>query len=444
MLLFKKTARSFFKLFLGVFLFSSLVFWEASQTDAKSAQQLPSKTGTTTVGTQTNNNAYGVNTLFVIRGIQYLRSSGTQKIKNTGATWVREEFNWQTLNPRRGRWDLANADHAVSIYRTQGVKVVGILCYSSLWGSSNPRAGHDAQFYKPNINDWKNFVGKMVRRYGGTVKDWEIWNEPNAMWKPSPNAGEYRDVLIAAYDTIKSIDSGAKVASGGTTYIDDDFINDFLNDDGWEHLDAIAVHFYPWGQAGPESDPNQRLRDHLSDLVYDTIIPRGGGKEIWITEMGWDSSAIGERAQAENIARGVILAKTVNEVSKIIIFQMRDEPRGSSYGIMKSNLAIKPAYNYLKKTIEMIGNKQIAQAFDLDSDSKFYIFRDGGGTVAAAWNPEHSGQITGFHVNADGMSCYDMNGADVSHSVILAWNNGDVTMSFGNTPVFCQLAGYNP
>jgi len=443
MLPFKKISRIFLKLFLGVFLFSNLFVGGPSQANAKSATQLPSKTGKTTTGVQANNNAYGVNTLFVIRGIQGLRSSGTQKIKNTGATWVREEFNWQTLNPRRGRWDLANADHAVSIYRAQGVKVVGLLCYSSLWGSSNTRAGHDSQFYKPNINDWKNFVGTMVRRYGGTVKDWEIWNEPNSMWKPSPNAGEYRDVLIAAYDTIKSIDPGAKVASGGTTYIDDDYINDFLNDGGWEHLDAIAVHIYPWGQAGPESDPNQRLRDHLSDLVYDTIIPRGGGKEIWITEMGWESGKIGLQAQAQNIARGVILARTVNEVTKIIIFNMRDET-GNTYGIMKSNLAIKPAYNYLKKTIEMIGTKQIVQALDLDSDSKFYIFRDGGGAVAAAWNSERSGQVTGFHVNADGMTCYDMSGNNVSGSVIKAWNNGNVTMSFGQTPVFCRLANYNP
>jgi len=438
----KKIARNFIKLFLGVCLFSSLFIGGASQTNAKSVQ-LPSKTGKATTGAQTNNNAYGVNTLFVIRGIQYLRSAGTQKIKNTGATWVREEFNWQTLNPRRGRWDLANADHAVSIYRTQGVKVVGILCYSSLWGSSNPRAGTDAQFYKPNINDWKNFVGAMVRRYGGTVKDWEIWNEPNstAMWKPSPNADDYRDVLIAAYDTIKSIDPGAKVGSGGTTYIDNDFINAFLDNGGWEHLDAISVHYYPG--VGPESNPDNRLRDELSKLVYNSMIPRGGGKEIWITEMGWQSGEIGAQAQAENIARGVILAKTINEVTKIIIFNMRDE-RDNTFGIMTSNLRPKPAYNYLKKTIEMIGNKQIAQYFDLDNDSKFYIFRDGGGAVAAAWNPEHSGQITGFHVNADGMSCYDMNGADVSHSVILAWNNGDTTMSFGRSPVFCQLANYNP
>jgi len=384
---------------------------------------------------------YGSNTLFVIRGIQGLRNAGTARIRSMGGEWVREEFNWQTLNPRRGRWDLANADHAVNIYRRNGAKVLGMLCYSSLWGSSNPKAGLDAQFYKPNINDWKNFVGTMVRRYGGTVKDWEIWNEPNAMWKPSPNIDEYREVLIAAYDTIKSIDPGAKVGSGGTTYIDDDFINAFLDNGGWEHLDAISVHIYPWGGAGPESDPNQRLRDHLQDLVYNTILPRGGGKEIWITEMGWQSGQIGEENQASNIARGVILARATNEVTKILIFNMRDEP-GNTFGLMRSNLRPKPAYNYYKKTIEMLGAKRISQWFDLDNDSKFYIFGDGGGAVAAAWNPEHDGQITGFHVNASGMHCFDMAGHDISGSVILAWNGGDTTFVFGKRPVFCQLDNY--
>ena len=383
---------------------------------------------------------YGSNTLFVIRGIQSLRNLGTQRIRSMGGEWVREEFNWQTLNPRRGRWDLANADHAVATYRRNGVKVLGMLAYSSLWGSSNPGAGHDAQFYKPNINDWKNFVGSMVRRYGNYVKDWEIWNEPNAFWKPGPNNDEYREVLIAAYDTIKSIDPSAKVGSGGTTYIDDEYINCFLDYGGWEHLDAISVHYYPAGNAGPESSA-QKLRDELWNLVYDTILARGGGKEIWITEMGWQSGDIGEEAQAANIARGVILARTINEVSKILIFNMRDEP-GNTSGLMRTNLVPKPAYNYYKKTIEMLGAKRITQWFDLDNHSKFYIFSDGGGTVAAAWNPENDGQITGFHVNASGMNCYDMAGNNVNSSVIMAWNNGDTTMVFGKRPVFCRLDNY--
>ncbi len=381
---------------------------------------------------------YGSNTLFVIRGIQNLRQAGTSRIKSMGGEWVREEFNWQTLNPRRGRYDIANADHAVSIYRRNGVKVLGMICYSSLWGSSNPRAGTDAQFYKPNINDWKNYVGFLVRRYGNYVKDWEIWNEPNAMWKPSPNADEYREVLIAAYDTIKSIDPGAKVGSGGTTYIDNGFISAYLDNGGWEHTDAISVHYYPPGNIGPDGF-DAPLRPELTDLVYNVLIPRGN-KEIWITEMGWQSRPIGEEAQASNIARGVILARTINEVSKILIFNMRDET-GNTYGLMTAGLRPKKAYNYYKKTIEMLGGKRISQWFDLDNNSKFYIFSDGGGAVAAAWNPS-GGQITGFHVNASGMHCFDMDGKDVSSSVILAWNGGDTTLAFGQRPIFCQLDNY--
>lgn len=435
-----KRGKFLIKLVLGILVLFSVVVWGATRAKAKTTQVNSKTNSKTTAAAAANNNNYGVNTLFVIRGIQNLRNSGTQKIAAAGGTWVREEFNWQTLNPGRNRWDLANADHAVSVYRRNGVKVVGMLCYSSLWGSSNTRAGTDAQFYKPNINDWKAFVAAMVRRYGGTVKDWEIWNEPNAMWKPSPNADEYRDVLIAAYDTIKSIDPGAKVATGGTTYIDTGFINAVMDNGGWEHSDAVSVHYYPPGNIGPDGYDTP-LRGSLSDLVYNVLIPRGN-KEIWITEMGWQSGPIGEEAQAENVARGLIMAKTVNEVSKIIIFNMRDEP-GNTYGIMTSNLRPKKAYNYFKTTASMLGNKTISQYFDLNNDSKFYIFSGDGSTVAAAWNPERN-QVTGFHVNADGMRCYDMDNHDVSGSVILAWNGGDVTLAFGPRPVFCRLDGYRP
>jgi len=381
---------------------------------------------------------YGSNTLFVIRVMPAQRNLATQKIKAMGAEWAREEFNWQTLNPRRGRYDLANADQAVATYRRNGVKVLGMIAYSSLWGSSHPEAGTDAQFYKPNINDWKNYVGMLVRRYGSYVKDWEIWNEPNAFWKPSPSPEEYREVLIAAYDTIKSIDPSARVGSGGTTYIDGDYISRFLSDGGWEHLDAISIHYYPG--VGPESDPNNKLRDELSKLVYNIMIPRGGGKEIWITEMGWQSGTIGQEAQGEVISRAVILARTINEVGKIMVYNLRDE-KGNSYGLMTNNFTPKPAYNYYKKTVEFLGTKRISQWFDLDNESKFYIFNDAGGAVAAAWNP-NGNQITGFHVNASGMRCYDLEGRDVSGAMILAWNNGDATLSFGSRPVFCRLDNY--
>lgn len=60
---------------------------------------------------------YGSNTLFVIRVMPAERNLATQKIKAMGAEWAREEFNWQTLNPRRGRFDLANADQAVATYK---------------------------------------------------------------------------------------------------------------------------------------------------------------------------------------------------------------------------------------------------------------------------------------------------------------------------------------
>lgn len=381
---------------------------------------------------------YGSNTLFVIRVMPAQRNLASQRIKAMGAEWAREEFNWQTLNPRRNRYDWANADQAVNTYRSNGVKVVGMIAYSSLWGSSHPEAGSDAQFYKPNITYWKQYVEKLVQRYGGYVKDWEIWNEPNAFWRPSASPEEYREVLIAAYDSIKSVDPSARVASGGTTYIDGDYISRFLNDGGWEHLDAISVHYYSGG--GPESDPNNRLRDELSKLVYNIMIPRGGGKEIWITEMGWQSNQIGTEAQGEVISRAVILARTINEVGKILIYNLRDES-GNSYGLMTNNFTPKPAYNYYKKTIEFLGTKRISQWFDLDNDSKFYIFNDAGGGVAAAWNPSRN-QITGFHVNASGMHCYDLNGNDVSGAVILAWNNGDATLSFGPRPVFCRLDNY--
>lgn len=400
---------------------------------------------------------YGTNNLSITRIMPAQRNLADQRMKAAGIGWAREEFHWGLIQPRRNRWTWANPDQAMATHRRNGVQVVGMLAYSASWASSNPRAGGDAIFYKPNINDWKNYVGAVTRRYGD-VTHWEIWNEPNFFWKPSPNPDEYREILVAAYDTIKGINPNAKVASGGTTYIDNSFIDSFLDNGGWEHLDAVAVHYYPG--VGPESDPNNRLRDELLKLEYNTIVPHGGLKEIWITEMGWQSSQIGLAAQAEVIARAIIVARTVNEVPIILLYNLRDDPTGT-YGLTYNNFRPKPAYNYYKKTVEFLGTRWPAQLIELEGDSRFYVFDGPGGPVAAAWSPNGT-RVIGFHVNSSSIRCFDITGqstttsvkskstatttsqnVDVTSGVVKSWNNGDLSLEFKSRPIFCQLSNFS-
>ncbi|MCL5407034.1 MAG: hypothetical protein M1429_00855 [Patescibacteria group bacterium] len=397
---------------------------------------------------------YGVNNLSITRIMPAQRNLADQRMKAAGIGWAREEFNWGLIEPRNNRWSWANPDQAMATHRRNGVQVVGMLAYTASWASSC--GGANAQFCKPNINEWKDYVGAVARRYGD-VTNWEIWNEPNAFWRPSPNPDEYREILVAAYDTIKSINPSAKVASGGTTYIDNDFINSVLNNGGWEHLDAVAVHYYPG--AGPESVPGNRLREELLNLENNTIAPHGGPKEIWVTEMGWQSSQIGLTAQAEVLSRALIIARTVNEAPKILIYNLRDDPTGT-YGLVDRSFRPKTAYNYYKKTVEFLGNKWPAQLIDLDDGSKFYVFDGPGGPMAAAWNPDGT-RVKGFHINSSSIRCYDITGQsttttrsktgtvtnnrniDVTSSVVKSWNNGDVTLEFKSRPIFCQLSNFS-
>lgn len=384
---------------------------------------------------------YGVNNLSITRIMPAQRNLADQRLKSAGINWAREEFNWSLIQPRRNRWSWANPDQAMATHRRNGVQVVGMLAYSASWASTNPGAGANAIFYKPNINDWKTYVTAVARRYGD-IQNWEIWNEPNFFWKPSPNPDEYREVLVAAYDAIKAVNPNMKVASGGTTYIDNDFIDRFLDNGGWEHLDAVSVHYYPG--VGPESDPNNRLRDELLKLEYNTIVPHGGPKEIWITEMGWQSNQIGLEAQANVLSRALIIARTVNEAPKILIYNLRDDPTGS-YGLVYNNFQAKPAYNYYKKTIEFLGSRWPALNLELVDGSKFSVFDGPGGPMAAAWNPDRTSEIF-FHINSSSIRCYDIanqNNVEVTGNVVRSWNNGDIVLRFTPRPIFCALSNFS-
>ncbi len=368
--------------------------------------------------------SFGNNTLFTTRVMPVYRSSATRLVKATGAEYGREEFNWEKINPKKGSYRWADPDHAISIYKANNIKVLGLIAYSAPWASTNPGAGSDAQFYKPNMDEWRNYVGQLVRRYGYYVKDWEIWNEPNysGFWRDA-GIGEYRELLVAAYDTIKSIDPGAKVITGGLTYADEGWISELMDNGGWEHSDAIGVHYY--ADTGPDFNSENNLRRRLVDLENRVLGPRGG-KEIWVTEMGWESAFVGDANQGWLLSRGLAMAKSVGMMQKVFTYSLKNEPDGKTYGMLTTGYGLKPAYHYVKKTVETIGARSISQTIEMDG-SNFYIWNGPGGPTAMAWNGDRT-ETRGFHINASGLSCYNYQGNDVSSRAIKGWDNGNVSL----------------
>lgn len=380
---------------------------------------------------------YGVNTGFIVRVMPANRTGAARQVKSMGAQYGREEFNMENIRPSSNRYYWANADQAVNSYKAAGLNVIGMIAYSAPWASTNPGAGGDAQFYPPNMDQWRQYVSDLVHRYGYYVKDWEIWNEPNHFWRGDLN--QYRDLLINSYDVIKSIDPGARVATGGLTWIDEGWISELMDNGGWEHADAVSVHYYPG--VGPESDPNYSLRPALVNLENNVLNPRGG-KDIWITETGWQSKIVGLSVQGELVARAITLARSVGSVKKVVIYTLRDEKDGNTFGLLTQAFRQKISYIYAKRAIQYIGSRNIVQLFENMGGSNFYVFDGAGGKTGIAWNPDRT-QTNSFSISVPSIKCYNYNGREVTQNVVKSYSNGNATMVFAPAPVFCSLSGQN-
>lgn len=179
------------------------------------------------------------------------------RVFDSGVKWVRlgqyenssDKTGWDWVEQTPGHYSvLPEVDEAIRSLTDSGVRIEMQLLYSNpLYqgapasrpariqpappGISPSHARPNPIFWPPNdeeqIGAFLNYVRFMVNRYKGTIKHWQLWNEPNiAFWQPrAKDAKEYAAKgrsygrLLARFaDVVHSIDPQAKVMFGGLTF----------------------------------------------------------------------------------------------------------------------------------------------------------------------------------------------------------------------------------
>ena len=139
-----------------------------------------------------------------------------------------------------------------------------------------------------NSQDWYDYVYAAVSRYKGSIKYWEMWNEPNLAQFFNGTRQQYIDLFKVGADAAHVGEPdcfvlGPEISSAGTPAT---WMTDVLNQAG-NKVDIIAFHQYDGNDT-----PAGRLA--LMDSMRNTINNAGfGGKPIWITESGFRSDASG-------------------------------------------------------------------------------------------------------------------------------------------------------
>lgn len=214
-------------------------------------------------------------------------------------SWI---FNWDFIEPEKGKYDWSDADDEVKRFQKKAYHILGVIVPYTNW---DQKKRNDYQTCKTeydeaekwgieyicNPHSWKayrKFLRKMVERYDGDgkkdmpglkmpIRAWEVSNEPEfEQTYYSGTPAEYAKLLKVTYNTIKKADKKAKVLNGGIAGMteDIDFWEEVFTQPGGKKFDVLSYHCITCqSETASIKEFNEWLEENnVSD------------KEIWLTE----------------------------------------------------------------------------------------------------------------------------------------------------------------
>jgi polysaccharide biosynthesis protein PslG len=266
---------------------------------------------------------------------------------------VRFDIFWNAVEwGGKGDYDqrtLGWLDWVFAQARSHGLKVVLDVWSTPCWASSASASlpiscsigwwSDAARYYPPvNAEDYANFCAFAARRWAPDLAAIELWNEPNGDFLNAVDkAAAYAQLVRAAYPAVKAVAPRLPVlmslAGTDTTFLAELYANGVRGD-----YNGIAVH--PYGEPTLEG----LKQFHAYQLGH------GDSTPLWVTEVGWSSSAVGLLGQASDLASVLSQLAALPYVAASEIYEMRDEginlavPQ-DNFGLLGSTFIPKPAWS---------------------------------------------------------------------------------------------------
>src|SRR3954447_10312086 len=198
-------------------------------------------------------------------------ASQLDQVRAAGLGWVRIDFIWAAVEPRKGRYDWRVYDAIAAAAKGRGLQVFATLAYTPAWATDGPELSGVPR----NPDDWRRICQRAAMRYRGKITYWGLWNEPNLNQFWAGSRDQYIDVILkTGADAIHAGNRAAQVGGPDLAHLvsgDSDWY-DWLREsllEAGDRLDFITHHIY-------DSSGNRGVS---SKLEASTLF--GGHPSLW-------------------------------------------------------------------------------------------------------------------------------------------------------------------
>ncbi len=285
-----------------------------------------------------------------------------QELFDLGVEIVRLTYADPTGGDQPGSDQLQFYKKLVQDLKEKGIDSLLILNYETYPNKPDPNA---------DDNTWNAYTDRLARRCGQIAQalvSWkpafQIWNEPDHPihpgYAPTVREAVFARMMQQCYQAIKSVDSSLFVIGGGLATGNHTWLEKVRQlSGGTLPMDAIAFH--PYGQRPEHNWPSPNWFFGYVGNLLNNYYKAGGGKPIWITEMGVKEQDIDNNREkaAEFMRRYYNTMNTyfTNKVQQLIWFCYSDG-MVPTFGLTDAAGNRKPAYNVYK---EMTPQRQLPQ-----------------------------------------------------------------------------------
>ena len=321
----------------------------------------------------------------------------------SGARWVRMDFNWAAIERVPGEYDFSAYDRFMSTLDSSHLHPIFVFDYA------NPLYDHGLSPASDEARQaFARWAAASASHFQGRGVLWEMYNEPDAFWKPKPNTQDYIKLALATGEAFAESAPGEKLVGPASAVIDPPFLEACFRAGLLNYWSAVSIHPYR-AASSPETvaDDLRQVR-----LMIRTYAPPGKTIPIIVSEWGYSSvwKGIDEHQQAEMLVREW-LTDIANDVPLTIWYDWRDgadrsdpEQHFGVIGFRKDSAATapsdrfppKPAYQAAKALTAILGDFRFNKRLALSRPEDYLLlFTKGDQLRLAAWTTgeQHSVEL---------------------------------------------------